>query len=282
MTVSEVKHKDHYLVHPFQKGPVDLSVLIEDDKISAAIFSKDHAQLHEICSLTFSDSKSIPGNAINEFAFFLKDFDILKHQYSHVTIQILNRLFTLVPNAFANSNTKSLLEFNLGIKDIKTVQQTLINNSINFAYTYDFELHSFIERSFNTAKIQHAGAMSIDLFLKLPALKKSDVFLDIHHNVIELIIKKENDLLFYNVFKWDSNEDVLYFLLFTIEQFQLNQNTLQLSIAANLPADHTLFALIKKYIRHIQFFSSKAIDAPVENLPNHYFFNVLNSHLCEL
>lgn len=282
MTVTEVKHKHHYLAHPYQKGPLNLAVLMEDDQISAAIFSGDNGQLHEICGLTFNDSKHTPGNSAQELGFFLKDFDILKHHYSQISIQLLNRLFTLIPNAFANGNTKGLLEFNLGLKDIQTVQQTLINNSINFAYTYDFELHSFIERTFNTAKIQHAGAVSIDLFLKLPALKKSDVLLNIHHQVIELIIKKDNDLLFYNVFKWDSNEDILYFLLFTIEQFQLNQNTLQLSIAATLPADHALFTLIKKYVRYIQFFSSKAIDMPIENLPNHYFFNILNGHLCEL
>lgn len=282
MQVSEVKHKQHFLIHPYQKGSMNLNLMLEDGRISAAIFNIDNTQLHEICSLTFNEPMQITQNSINEISFFLKDFDILKHHYAHVQIQVLNRLFTLVPNAFSNGNLKEILEFNLGITNINKVQHSLINNSIDFVYTYDLDLHLFLEKTFNTAKIEHAGAVSADLFLKSALLKKSDVFLNIHDHVIELMVKRDKDLLFYNIFKWDSNEDILYFLLFSIEQFQLDQSTLLLSIAANLPTSHTLFELMKKYIRHIQFVSSKAIDVPVENLPNHYYFNLLNYHLCEL
>jgi hypothetical protein len=282
MQVSEVKHKQHFIIHPYQKGSMNLNLLLEDGQISAAVFNKDNTQLYEVCRIAFNESNQHSQNLINELTFFLKDFDILKHTYAHVQIQLLNRLFTLVPKSFSNGNLKEILAFNLGLTDIKKIQQSLINNSINFVYTYDHDLHLFLEKTFNTAKIEHAGAVSADLFLKSAILKKSDVFLNIHDHVIELMVKKDSDLLFYNVFKWDSNEDILYFLLFSIEQFQLDQSTLLLSIAANLPTTHTLFELMKKYIRHIQFVSSKAIDVPVENLPNHYYFNLLNYHLCEL
>lgn len=282
MQVTEVKNKQHFQLHPYQKGSMNLNLLLEDGRISAAIFNNDNTQLHEICSLTFSEPKQNSQNAINELGFFLKDFNILKHHFAHVQIQLLNRLFTLVPNAFSNGNLKEILEFNLGISNINKVQHSLINNSIDFVYTYDLDLHLFLEKTFNTAKIEHAGAVSADLFLKSALLKKSDVFLNIHDHVIELMVKKDKDLLFYNIFKWDSNEDILYFLLFTIEQFQLNQSTLQLSIASNIPANHGVFELMKKYIRNIQFVSSKAINQPAENLPNHYYFNILNYHLCEL
>jgi hypothetical protein len=279
--VTEVKNKQHFKLHPYLNGSVNLHLLIEDNSISCAIFNSDNSAVHEICSSTFAAHKNNDDNLVNELNFFLKDFDVLKHHYAHISVQILNRSFTLIPKAYANGQLKDVLEFNLGIKDIKTVQSTTINNSICFAYTYNFELHSFIEKTFNTAVIRHAGAISIDLFLKLKSFAASDVLLNIHTNLIELVIKKEHELLFYNIFKWDTNEDILYFLLFSIEQNQLNAANAKLHIAANLPVNNDLFTLIKKYIRSVNFVSSKALDVPVENLPNHYYFNILNDHLCE-
>lgn len=281
MHVAEVLNKQHFSVHPFQKGGLNLYMLIEPDFISASIFNADNSLLHEISSMQFSENKNYNENAIYELSFFLKDFDILKHTYKQVSVQILNRYFTLVPSAYSNGHLKEMLEFNLGLTGIQTVQTIVINNSIDFAFTYDLQLYSFIEKTFNTAKISHSGASSIDLFLKLSLFKNANVLLNVHSKLIELVIKNDNELLFYNVFKWDSNEDILYFLLFSIEQFQLNNNTLKLYVAANKASNSELFMLIKKYIRSVNFVNSKSIDIPVENLPNHYYFNILNKHLCE-
>jgi len=278
----EVKNKQDVHLQSFQKESLNLYLLIEGHSISTSIFNAANSVLFSIHTLTFGHTKI--GNEISsaELAYFLNEFELLKHTYNHVSVQLLNRLFTLIPHSYDGGNSKELLAFNLGLKEIKTAHTDLINNTISFVYTTDFELLSFIEKTFSASKINHAGATSIDLFLRLQTLKNSDVFLNIHSSVLELIIKKDNDLLFYNIFKWDSNEDVLYFLLFTIEQFQLNQATARLIIAGNIATSNELFTLIKKYIKSVSFISSKAITKPSDQMPNHYYFNILNRHLCEL
>lgn len=281
MQVSEVKNRSHYPVRAYQKGLLNLFLFIEEHSIQAAIFNDGNTQLFEICSFDFTSEKRTVEQANEELAYFLSEFGILKHKFNHVSVQVLNRLFTLVPQAYSDPNLKGLLEFNTGAKDIGTVQTNLVNNSICFTYTYDLELMAFIEKTFSAARIDHAGAGTIDLFLNLPSFKNSDVFLNMHGSCLELIIKSKHTLLFYNIFKYDSNEDVLYFLLFSCEQFQLNKETLRLQIAANKPANDELFLLIKKYVRNVNFVSSKALDKPVNDLPNHYYFNILNKHLCE-
>jgi len=278
----EVKNKQDLRLQTFQKESLNLYLLIESHSISASIFNATNSILYSVHALTFGKAKLDNETSKIELAYFLNEFELLKHTYSHVSVQLLNRLFALVPHSYDGGDLKELLSFNLGIKDIKTTHTDLINNAISFAYTTDFELLNFIEKTFSAAKINHAGATSIDLFLRLQSLKNSDVFLNIHSSVLELIIKKDNDLLFYNIFKWDSNEDVLYFLLFTIEQFQLNQATARLIIAGNIATNNELITLIKKYIKSVNFISSKAITKPNEQMPNHYYFNILNRHLCEL
>ena len=282
MQAIEVKNKQDLRLQTFQKESLNLYLLIESHSISASVFNATDSELYAVHSLTIGHTKLDNEASKVELAYFLNEFELLKHTYRHVSVQLLNRLFTLIPHSYDGGDLKELLSFNLGIKDIKTAHTDLINNTISFAYTTDFELLNFIEKTFSASKINHAGATSIDLFLRLQALKNSDVFLNIHSSVIELIIKKDNDLLFYNIFKWDTNEDVLYFLLFTIEQFQLNQATARLIIAGNIATNNELITLIKKYIKSVSFFSSKAITKPNEHLANHYYFNILNRHLCEL
>lgn len=281
MQVTEVKKRAHFPVRAYQKGMLNLYLFIEEHSVQAAIFNDGNTELFEICSADFSSEKKTAEQAVEELQYFLTEFNILKHRYNQVSIQVLNRLFTLVPQAYSEPNLKGLLEFNTGAKDIRTVQTNVVNNSITFAYTYDLELLAFIEKTFSAAKIDHVGAGSIDLFLNLTQFKNSDVMLNIHNSCIELIIKSKNDLLFYNIFKYDTNEDVLYFLLFTIEQYQLNKENLKLQIAGNIPVTSEIFGLIKKYVRHVNFVSSKALDKPINDLPNHYYFNILNKHLCE-
>jgi hypothetical protein len=281
MQVSEIKNRQHFPVRAYQKGLLNLYLLIEDHSIQAAIFSDGNTELYEICAFEFAADKKGSEHGMEELSYFLSEFEILKHKFNHVSVQVLNRLFILVPQAYNEPNLKDLLEFNTGVNDIRTVQTNLVNNSVYFAYTYDLQLLAFIEKTFSAAKIDHTGAGSIDLFLNLPSFKNTDVFLNIHRSCLELIIKSKNELLFYNIFKFDSNEDVLYFLLFTAEQFQLNKETLRLAIAGNIAANDELFSLIKKYIRNINFISSRSLDKPVNDLPNHFYFNILNKHLCE-
>lgn len=282
MQAIEVKNKQEIVLQSFQKELLNLTILIEDFSISACVCSADNTILFHLYTLAFTGTKDGYAFSKNHLDYFLTEFEILKHKFNQVSVQILNRLFTLVPQSYAGSNLKELLLFNLGLKEIATVQNDVINNTISFAYTLDFELLNFIEKTFSGCKINHAGASSIDLFLRLASLKNSDVFLIVHSSTIELLIKREQELLFYNVFKWGSNEDVLYFLLFSLEQFQLNPATARLLIAANLPTSNELFTLIKKHIKSINFISSKVITKPSEQLANHYYFTLLNQHLCEL
>lgn len=278
--VTEVHTKHHFNLHPYNSGNCKLYLKIGDNSISAAIFGSN-GKLHEVCETIFASNPKNNDSQINELNFFLKDFDILKHSYSHVSVQILNRKFTLAPVAFAEKNIAELLTFNLGENHGSSIQKNLINSSICFAYACQQELISLTEKIFNTAVIKHTGASTIDLFLKLAPFKNQDLFLNIHGNLIELVIKKNNELLFYNIFKWDNNEDIVYFLLFTMEQFGLDPAKASVTIAANMPVTHELFVFIKKYVRNIQFFISRSIDIKTDDLPNHFYFNIINEHLCE-
>jgi hypothetical protein len=282
MQIREVKQQLHFSLRPGDSmGNLMLVMLIQENAISAATISADKHELFDVYEKEFNAGDNRPDLLINEIAFFLSNAGLNKKNFSYISIQLLNRQFTLLPKEFAAGDLKSLITLNTGLSNPENIRQNHINNEITIAFPVESELQNFIERTFNTAHVKHAAANTIELFLKLPAFINEQVFLIVHPNLIELAVKDKRQLKFYNVFKWDAAEDILYFVLFTMEQCAVSADSARLMIAANLPANDQLFLLLKKHVRHVQFFVSKLIDKPVDNLPNHYFFTILNDHLCE-
>lgn len=111
------------------------------------------------------------------------------------------------------------------------------------------------------------------------------MFLSLYSSHIELIVKQGSDLLFYNVFRYQNNEDILYYLLFTMEQFSLNPLYVKLVIASQTGISDELVSNLKKYIKQVSFCVNDAsikMNGDLKSLPGHYYFNLLNQHLCEL
>ncbi len=69
--------------------------------------------------------------------------------------------------------------------------------------------------------------------------------MNIGDGFIELAAKEKNELVFYNVFNFENNEDILYYLLFMMEQIQLNPLQVKLSVAGQRAVSDDLIKSIK-------------------------------------
>ena len=99
-----------------------------------------------------------------------------------------------------------------------------------------------------------------------------------------MCIKRDKQLLLYNIFSTKSDEDILYYLMFSVEQFKLDPNSLKLCVAANRETNDELFKTLKRYIKNVNFaVSDKIIERTetFETIPHHYYFTLLNRLLCE-
>ena len=70
-----------------------------------------------------------------------------------------------------------------------------------------------------------------------------------------------------------------------MEQFQLNPLYVRLSLAGQRSLSDDLIKSIKKYIKQVDFCvtdSSVNLNGDLSTLPQHYYFTLLNQHLCEL
>lgn len=277
--------KQFYSEAPFPEGPYSLSMFISDHSFIYAISSSDSKSVFELCHVQLTNSTFTSDQRIEQFSFLIQNYFLAQKKFEKVNIAFLNHDFNLVPEAFAPENSlKPMLNFTTGISPTKGSSAHQIKG-VKFSYAVDIDLLNYFEKTFVNATTRHAGAVGLSLLFSQHSLVGANVFINIHDNHLELAIKENDGLQFYNVFNYTSNEDILYYLLFTMEQFGLNPLQLKLSVAGQLPVSDDLIKSLKKYIKHVSFCvhdPSVKLSGELLQMPQHYYFTLLNQHICEL
>lgn len=264
---------------------VYLSICISQNSFIYSISLTHYKNIVELNHIEFLETTNASSN-INDIIFSIIQNHLL-HQikFEKINIAVLNKEFTLVPDVYAiDSDLKSMLKFSTGLTEINTVSVNHLNG-FNFCYSIHSDLINQLEKTFTNAVIRHAGALSINLFFSQHSLINSNLFLNINDEFIEIMAKEKNNLIFYNVFNYQTDEDILYYLLFMMEQFNLDPLHVKLSIASQRQIDDELNKSLKKYIKQVTFcVSDPSVNfmGELNQLPQHFYFTLLNQHLCEL
>lgn len=261
-----------------------LVITMDTSGFSVGLFSKE-LDIIKIGDLSFREKARNGEELASGFMHLTEEFGLRTSNFQSIRINWLGKNFTLIPNSFYKAErAKEILEFNIGNTNDERICVNDVRSDIKLLFTIPAELKNVIDRTFPHHELKHSGTCAINSFFTHFQLKKSNIFLNIHDDKIELLVKKDRQLLLYNIFSIKTNEDILYYLLFSVEQFKLDPASLQLAVCANRETNDELFTAIKKYIRHVNFaVSDKFIKrkGAFESLPHHYYFSLLNQPLCE-
>ena len=283
--LNEDYNLSYHAGNPIKKGTETcLSLNISDSGFLYSISQPDYNNIIEIGSVTFKSKVKSNTELIEKLDFLIHYFSLIKNKYSRVRVSILNNDFALIPKSYSAEHTSiQLLNFNNGLGDFNKVKDFELKN-LKFCFAINSELIHFLEKLFPNLQLLHTGINTINSLFEHHSLKSNNIFLIIHHQHIEICAKNNQELLFYNIFGYTQSEDILYYLLFLLEQFELNPLHAKLSIAGELESDSTIIKEIKKYIRHVELctFNPKIkMTGELEKIPQHYFHNLLHQPLCE-
>jgi hypothetical protein len=218
------------------------------------------------------------------FISAIKHFQFSKKQYLHVYINYFTQQFTLCPTAFYNSDSnRSMLEFNAGSIDNKLILVDDVTTDIKLIYGIDESLKSTLDLIFPNHQLKHSLSVLSKLMLVSEELVKEHILLSIHSNYIEVVVKQDQKLVLANQFSIKTQEDVLYYVLFILEQYQLNPLTANISIVGNLDTNSELITSLKKYIKNIRLaLGNKSINwSGVTGTPQHFNYTLINRLFCE-
>lgn len=218
------------------------------------------------------------------FISAIKHFQFSKKQHQHVYINYFTQQFTLCPAALYNSDSnRAMLEFNTGPTADKLVLTDDISTDIKLIYASDESLKSTLDLIFPNHQLRHTLTILSKVMLVSEELIKEHILLSIHSNYIEVVVKQEQKLVLANQFAIKTQEDVLYYILFILEQYQLNPLTVNVSIVGNFDSNSELITSLKKYIKNIRLaLGNKSLNwSGVTGTPQHFNYTLINRLFCE-
>ena len=265
--IGNKKRSDFYKDPGFsQQNTRDLyhRIFINHNAIGGIIFNEGNKVF---CLYNYKLSQnadsSFPVKKINNLFTDNEHFD---PTYKETQIYVSGYGFTLVPSSiFKSDDADKLLSFNYQIKEDESIKDEHIPSiDSNIIYAYNKDLYDVVSSRFSNMKMGNFATLQIPFYLKSSEDNKPYVYCQIYHSYFQIIIIDKSKLILYNHFNYSTAEDLLYYIVFCMEQLNLNPEFTKLRLSGDLEKDDIL-NLLKDYIRDVETldfepkFHSKAI-----------------------
>jgi hypothetical protein len=230
---------------------------------------------------------------IESFASYLQEvaenIPWISQRFSSVSLMIENNRSTLIPAPlFDPAEKESYINFihekaEGTLTRYDKIQQFEIVN----VYGASAMLLEAALQIFPGAKIfHHSSALiqSIGMNYK-NRISRKKVFINVRENDFDILIFDGKQLNYYNAFQFLAPTDLIYYVIFVMEQLTLNPEETELVLMGNIEKESEVYELLYRYIRNIEFVKRSPAfkySYHFNEIPAHYFYPLFNLRLCAL
>lgn len=256
-----------------QRNYKKLSIQVSLSGLSFCIFDTITNKILFHNSITYEKNQVIEAQLWKIF----KDNTILSKSYDEIIILHENSLNTLVPKPlFDVNNIASYLQYNVKVFETDFFAFDEIKNyDINNIYVPFVNINNFLLDQFDSFEYKNSNSVLIQKILdQSKNIDEKQVFAHITENHFELIVVKNQNLLLYNSFEYNTPEDFIYYILFTFEQLQLNPEVVPILLLGNISTEDDFFKITYKFIRNCSLLDvsnySKTYDVTEKDMLQHF------------
>jgi len=146
---------------------------------------------------------------------------------------------------------------------------------INNVYVPFVNINNFLLDQFESFDYKNTNTILVQKVLdKSKNVDEKQVFVHVQENHFEIVVVKNQQLLLFNSFEYNTAEDFIYYILFTFEQLQLNPELVPISFFGNILKQDPLYKIAYKFIRNCNLLDvnnpSKNHDVTEEEMLRHY------------
>ncbi|MFN3952006.1 MAG: DUF3822 family protein [Thermaurantimonas sp.] len=170
--------------------------------------------------------------------------------------------FTIVPeNIYEPSHNQHYIKYTCDTKDHALIAAVYSDVSkAYFIFSIDSEINQFITK-FSPSRFRLSNTSVSDRILRTMEITGQAVYVDLLKDGFFILIGNKGKLLLYNYFKTDTPEDVVYHVLFCMEQFGLNPEKIPVMVSGYISENDANHVILKKFIKNLHFASlPKGVD----------------------
>ncbi len=265
-----------------------LSIQCAPDGFSFTIFDPRHKKFLGIAHYDFQHTSNfhLLTNTLNDL---IPQIDRLNSSYESIRIIFETHKSSLVPNAFFDpDNISAYISLHHRTAPGELIQSDYlpILDSRN-VWLMPENVMNTLRYFFPMAALHNHGSVLIESLLALNKNRDEGhgVFVYVRKNMFDIVVLNGNKLLFFNSFRYLAKEDFIYFLIYVLEQLEINPESVQVTFLGEIVKLSTIYDITHKYVRNVAFIN-RAEDFEFsyvfDDVPGHFYFNLLNHFRCEL
>ncbi len=221
--------------------------------------SNSKEEVYQFTSYQFEEKANSPETILEKLKEVFKTDQSLQDEFESVQVIHQNNLNALVPNPYFKEDAlKSYLKYS--IRTITTdliVYDELDDLQMKNVYIPYVNINNFLFQNFGEFEYKHHASL---LIKKL--ITKSDegsmFYVNVHHNLFDIVVIEDQKLLFYNSFEFTTKEDFIYYILFTLEQLKFDPEVIATLLLGDIDETSELYQIAFEYIRNLDFLSSNS------------------------
>ncbi len=213
--------------------------------------------------ILYSDKKVFseelnPVTVLKELKELVQKQDLANKAFDEVVVIHRNTLFALVPKPLFQANELSnYLKFNTKVLPTDTLEYDEIKNQdmVNVYVPYT-NINNYIYDLFGEFSFFHNGSILVQSLLNSYFKNKEDVcYVNVGKGQMDIMVSSGKNLKLYNSFLYETKEDFAYYLLFVLEQLELDTETVPVKLFGSISEDDELFQLCYTYVQNIAIFA---------------------------
>ena len=202
--------------------------------------------------------------------------------FKNVNILIDNNNNTFVPKDYFQEEMKENYLSLLNIEHSNVLTDDINGSEIINVYSTQDKL-TFSNENIKT---YHSSSILVKKLIKEFSSRNPETraFVNVKNNSYELIILNNDKLIFHNYFSFNTKEDFLYFLLFTFDQHNIDNESIPLYFLGFIEEKSSIVDLCSRYIRNIRFFNRDNDFNYINELnsvPYYYYYTLYSFTSCE-
>ena len=233
-----------------------LSIQFSLDGFSFCI-SNSLNTISKFTSYNFTKPIKSPELILKEIQEIFNHEKSLQQDFESVSVIHQNTLSSLVPDAyFKEGDLKNYLKYS-----IKTITTDLIvYDDLNFikaknVYVPYVNINNFIFQHFGEFEYRHHSSILIEKLFS-HSDNTLNFCINVSQSLLDIVVLKDSEILFYNNFEHQTKEDFIYYILFTIEQLELSTEKTNILITGDINEQSELYKILYTYVRNIGFLNS--------------------------
>ena len=223
---------------------------------------------------------------LNTIENIVKKNDFLSHSYKSIKFIWLSNKNTFIPSSYFNKeNLKKYFEFNQKLDDLDEIHfKELKYVDAYSVFVIPYQIANIFIKQFPDLNFFNQQIPFIEHALFKYHSESKKVFVNVNDEFIDLSITENGKLLLYNNFVYKTELDMIYFIMYVFDQFNLNTENTELILSGFIDKKTSIYSKLKGFISHLKFDKLSedfSYSYTFNQVPPQSFTTLFNLHLCE-